>query len=668
MSEVSKKERTAFEGRYRLDQNAPLPEFDTAGGSAYRVEDAHASGSALYGLVHRPEVPLRNSIYSSLQKSPIKNIISPIARGLMQLREGQRLVTVFDMPLGDVLLGKDGLNPIVNVGRLRTTILISAVRGLAELHKRGFTHRGIRAQKMFFAAPGSDEVILGECISEPPAVSQHYGNEALETVFADPFARGNADAEADIFQLGVALLTGFFGEDLASNRSRDALLAARVNQGSFWALSGGQDVPGALGKVLQGMLVDEASERWTLPEILDWLDGSTNQRRTGLIDRSLSRPTHFQDAAYVDRRLLADAFAADIAGAGRYLRNQGFLAWAQISLRNVALDDRLEKALGVGLLGQDSGDRDMDDQLISKVCMFLHPDGPIRFRGVSIMPDAVPQFIVQAFASGDNNMIKIAHGLLRPPMLNALVEISGTHNPALAKSVQDLSKAMMLLKDTATGKGFERVLYELNPQLPCLSKRFEGRWVGSLKQLLQAFDREASGGGGLDSLLMDRHVAAFSAAREGDLDQDFMRLASQRKDPARYSLQMAQFLGMLQKRAGINSLPKLTTALVEHMQPALKLLRNVKRREKVKSLLDKVKKAGNISRLTAEVNLVKIQQQDAREFAAARRQLLLLDQERAHLDRKITYRDPTAILKGYRASAVVAALACLLSLAMTVIK
>ncbi len=658
--------KSAFNTRYSLDQATPLPEFDTAGGCAFKVVDAHAKDSALYGLVQKPEVPIRNSLYKSLVEKPIRNIISPIDRGIMTMPEGQRLVTVFERPTGGVFFGPDGVNPLVNVGRLRTNILTSALGGLAELHSRNHTHRLIRPSSVFFASPGSDEIILGECITAPPGSGQSLRGEAMECVFADDITRGNATEEADIYQLGFVLISGFFGENLDVSLDRDAILAGRVNQSSFWALSGGQDVPGALGKVLQGMLVDEPSERWNLADILDWLEGSTSQRRTGLVNRSLSKPTHFMGVAYIDRRLLAEAFALNVSEAARYLKEKKFGQWVQSNLRDEVLDDRMEKALGI--LGADNlGVSSVsDDQLIARICMFLHPDGPIRFKGYSIMPDSISAFVASAFASGSGDNIQAVHELIRPDLLSALVEISDKNNPALTKAVQNLSKEMALIKDRTLGKGAERVLYSLNPQIPCMSSKFNGQWIGSLKQLVHGFDREAPNGR-LASLITDRHIAAFCAVHAGDMDKDFYLLSHTQKDPVRFSFQMAQFFGVLQNRTKIPALPKLTSALVESMKPALKLLKKVSRREKITKLLDSVKKDGNIAKLTSVVDLVEIQQQDAREFSAARRQIQLLEKERESLGRKITHRHPAALLKGYQLSAIFAASICLLSLAMIVI-
>ena len=110
---------------------------------------------------------------------------------------------------------------------------------------------------------------------------------------------------------------------------------------------------------------------------------------------------------------------------------------------------------------------------------------------------------------------------------------------------------------------------------------------------------------------------------------------------------------MLQKRLKLEALPHLSEKLVDGLAPAVRGLKNKKRREQVQNVLDKLKKGGDISKLSTDVNMVKIQALDEREFSQASNLVSRLDREKAKLSKKITPTDPEARKKGYFAAVVV---------------
>ena len=650
--------RTAFSDRYKVETDKPLPEFDTPGGMAYSVKDSDQPGRSLYCIVQEPTVAVRNEVYKSLRGSPLPNLICPVDRGLAQITVGagrQRLVTVFQRPTGGVLLDANGkLNNRVNSTRLRQSIVLSLLKALAGLHKRGITHRFIQPSRIFFTAPDSDEVLLGECVTMPPGFRQPMALEPLEGAFATETGRGGGGASTDYFQLGATLMCLYFGQPLWTGRQRDSFLMARVNQGSYWAMSGGRDVPGALGSLVKGLMADAFEERWGAQEILDWYEGLQKPKRTSLKAWTMSRPTNFKGVAYVDRRLLADAFGQDPVEAAHFLRSLDFPVWAQTALRDEVLTERTESMLGVRPAeGAYSTSRADDNRMGTRVCLFLHPVGPIRYRGLSFFIDGLPAMLADAFARDDRDVISAISEILDGKFLSSLAEVVGDRNPMLIKHANDMKRMFDFIRSKNLGRGMERVLYEMNPALPCLSQRFERFWVASNKQFTKTMEIL-----GADvkvmTVLLDRHVAAFCAAHGQDLDGVFYKLASAQNDRGRFAVMTADFFGQLQQSLQLGPLPRLTEAVVDGLAPAVKGLKDRARREKVQSLLDKAKKGGDISRLVSEINLERIQLEDERQFGVARTTIMRLDRERGRLMRKVTPQDPEALQKGYRAARLVA--------------
>lgn len=650
--------QSAFGDRYEVITATPLPEFSTRGGDAFAVKDREKSGGDIYALVHHPSVPLRNEVYKTLRGKPVANLICPVDRGLMNLlvngRKVQRLVTIFGRPTGGALMGQDGkLNPRVNANRLRQNVALSILKAITALHKRGFMHRSIMPTNVYFSTPSSDDVVIGECYSMPPGYQQPFAMESLDLALADGTARGAGDVESDYYQMGATMQALYFGEQVWRGRDRDSMLMARVNQGSFWALSGGREVPGALGSLIRGLTADEIDERWGAEEVLDWFEGVGKPKRTTMKAWSMNRPTNFKGVAVVDRRLLAHAFARDPAEAASFLKSIDFPSWVQMSFRDEILTDRLESLLNVKPDSGFGGMRSDDYKMVTRVCMFLHPTGPIHYKGYSFFLGGIPSMIAEAFSRDDRETLSAIVDLLDAKFLQTLADVAEVQGVKLGTHLSDLRRVMAFAASKQLGKGMERVLYELNPILPCVSQRFSNVWIGSIIQLMRALERIAAAGT-TRNILLDRHLAAFCATHGVDLEREFNNLAAAQHNPAKFNSLSLNFFGLLQQRCKMEALPNLTSKLVDGLAPAVKGLKNKKRREQVQAALEKSKKGGDIAKLVTEVNMVKVQAEDAREFAQARTLVARLERERKKLLRKVQPNDPEARRIGLKGSRIIA--------------
>jgi len=649
--------QSAFGDRYEVITASPLPEFTTHGGEAYSAKDKQNPGADVYAMVHHPIVPIRNELYKGLKARPVTSMINPVDRGLMNVDIGgakQRLVTIFSRPTGGPLMNADGtLHPRMNANRLRQNAVLAALKAFAALHKRGHTHRMISPTRIYFAAPESDEVVIGECYSSPAGYLNPFPLEALEVGFADDVARGAGDFPCDYYQLGATLQCLYFGEKLWEERDRNSLMMARINQGSYWALSGGRDIPGAIGTLIRGLMADELDERWSAEEVLDWFEGVSRTKRTSMTSWTMNRPTSFKGVAYVDRRLLADAFGKDPKEAANFLKTMDFPSWLQTGFRDEIYSERLEFALDVRPAEGFGGVRADDYKMVSRVCLFLYPTGPIYYKGLSLTLSGIPALIADAFARDDRETMMTIIEIFDGKFISALGEIAGEKSPKLLPMFQELGTAIEFGMGTQLGRGLERMLYELNPILPCMSLRFEKVWIGSMVQMMRALDRLSARGGG-KNILLDRHVAAFCVAHGADLDRDFNKLAAAQSNPAIFNSLSTEFFGMMQKQLKLEPLPALLEKLVDGLAPVVRNLKNKKRREQVQTTLDKLKKSGDINKLCSEVNLSKVQALDAREFSQACNLITKLDREKTKLSKKIEPTDPEPRRKGYQGARIVA--------------
>lgn len=653
--------KTAFEEKYEIDSSKPLADFDTPGGKAFLLIKNDNPGMAFYGLVQHKAIPIRSDVYAKLSRNSVSNLICPLDRGLMTIslqgKQVQRLVTVFERPLGGPLLSNDGvLQPKVKPTLIRQSVVLSSLKALAALHKKGITHRQLTVNKLFFVSPDSDEIVLGECCTAPAGYNLPFGAEPLETAFADPVGRGISSSQADLFHLGVVLQSLYFGRDLTKGRERNSYLIARVNQGSFWANGGGQDLPGALGTLVRGLMADDLQERWRSEDILDWYEGLAKHKRTSMKAWSMNRPTIYKGIAYVDRRLLAAAFATDVRDAAAFLRRLDFGAWVQTSMREETLSEKMEQLLAVTPDARYGAPTLVDDaRMVARICLFLHPSGPIYYKGLAIYPASMGEVIADAFARDDRDRITALMEMLDKKFLTKLNEVVGDRDPNFVVHLKNIAPILEHVQSKQLGKGLERALYMLNNLLPCNSVWFHNLWISSIKQMLIALDR-MSQHEGARNILSDRHATAFISAHGMNLDRELNKLSSAQNDPIRFASLTVEFFAQLQRMTKIESLPNLTEKLADSLTPAIKGLKNKKRREKAMTALESLKKVGDISKLSTDLNLLALTVQDKREFSRAKTILFKLEREKARLMGKILPTDIDSVMYGYRGARILAIL------------
>src|SRR5690606_10232023 len=119
-----------------------------------------------------------------------------------------------------------------------------------------------------------------------------------------------------------------------------------------------------------------------------------------------------------------------------------------------------------------------------------------------------------------------------------------------------LRRVIHALKRPGPGFGPERALYELNPTLHCQSPMMGRRFVTDVDALLAALEETAGTIDG-DKMLLDRHVAAFIAARfNRDIDRHLLLLAD-RGDRAGVASGTLAIFAAIQALHGPRSLPRL---------------------------------------------------------------------------------------------------------------
>ena len=662
---------STFAERYKVDTAKPLPEFDTVGGKAYMVVDKEHPSLPMYAFVQAKNVPARFDLMKELKSSKVPGMICPQDYGVMMLdleTRVERLVIIFDRPLGGALFQRDKVNKRLTVAILRDTVPLAFTRALAILHNRNLVHRQIRPEKVFFVEEvGNSEVVIGECVTVPAGYGMPIDLEPIELMFADEASRGGGTDAADMYQMGATLLTYFKNRPIWKNRTREVSLKTRTQHSSYLALALGEGIAGSLVTLIKGLMHDELENRWGIPDILNWFEGGKKRALPTKRSWSLNRPVAFNGQTYADRRTLADAFANFPKDAILFLQGIDFPNWASEVIRTEVLDERIELLLGVKASDEKGANLTKNDfALLSRVCMHLHPGGPVRYKGMAIQLDSIPSTVAAVLSADSSEKSSALKEMLNDKFLQILAEIVGERSESFSDLVGNVQKITGTAQSASLGRGLERVLYMLNRDMPCQSVKFDTLWIDDAGKFALALNSSVSRDF-IKAAIFDRHVAAFLASRNEIYARAINSFAVTEKDPSRFAIVALEFFGALQQEFKLPTMTHLTDLLIGSLHATINELKNKKRKAKVIAMLDNMKQGGDIAKLTSQIDFGKIQALDKQGFLRAKAAVFGIDRMRKQLSHKFSANDFPSKLTGYKWLRSISFIIFIASVAQTVI-
>jgi hypothetical protein len=603
-------------GDYLIDPEQPLPALSVGRNMAYRAVSRERPQQAYFALVCDPASLPRLDVMEAIRKVASPTLLTPLEWKAIDWPPSERcnVAIVFDMPedgrfiaslgetvapLGEDVVIRDYLQPIV-----------AALRALSAA---GIVHGAVNPTNILFRSAPRQGLVLGECVSTATASRQPTYFLPIEAALAVPAARGRGQTADDVFALGVTAAFLLLGSNPVAGLVEDDLLRARIDVGSYNAIIGDWRVPVGMIDLMRGLLADDAKLRWNLAEIDEWLSSRRFVLRQGTAMRRATRPFEFEGTSYLIPRILSYALAKDVDAAAKALRSKDFENWAQRALGDETGIALIKSAQAESAAGKPGEQRDA--AFVSRVCIALDWQAPIRYRGIAAAADGFGGALASAFLEkGSLQPIAEAISQRLPQFwLNA-------RTPALSEHVTLLKlfeRLRPLLDDRRLGCGVERVLYELNPSLHCLSPLIEKDHVFSLTGFLAALERQAAthlDGGDL----IDRHVAAFIAARFRTATSDWVEgLAS--KDPSRRLIAILRTLARLQAHGGPAEAPNLVQWVARQATPLIEAYHHRPTRQRLTKQVDKATRAGKLVELMLIIDNPIERQRDAEGFAEARR-------------------------------------------------
>lgn len=623
-----------------------LPLLDMPEARAYQAEDIENDGTHLYALVCNPDLYIRMSHIRQRIGTKTKGLLPLLAAGVAFWRPLKRrtMILIYQLPMGGRVVTSDKFNSPFprEEAELIAGWIKPIVNALNYLAVSNLTHRAIRPDNFYYLDSEKTQVVLGDCITAPPAFNQPAQCETIGSMLCHPEGRGNGTLADDLYAFGASLITLALGYTPTQDLTDDELLALKVKKGSYSALVGTGRLPLFLIDLLRGLLFDELDQRWNLMSIEEWIGGRRSpsiQKKNNFVSQ---RPFMFKDEEYYTCRALAVAFVQNREIAIDAIRSEKFLTWLAHGFEDKSMYDAVQKSFEQAAVSFPVRER-QNEFLLAHICLLFNPAVPLCLKDFVFMPDAWGMLLAIFFLQN-----KDTKPLTRIMFSGILADGYLLKNDFIAS--QKIKTWQMTLKRLAVGYGIERLLYELNPGFPCQSPLIRKEYVTEMSGLLEALEAVSNNVDVKDNPL-DRHVAAFITVNCPDKFNDQLSdINSSRDNLAAQGL--LSLFSALQKRFGPDKLFGLCAWIGRHILPMLQNYHNLEKREQLEKDLPKYIHKGSLIEMYRFLDNRDERLADAQSFEQARRDYYQISQEIESLSGDREKRTEEALKAGYELATI----------------
>ncbi|PCI40277.1 MAG: hypothetical protein COB46_07335 [Rhodospirillaceae bacterium] len=614
-----------LKGRYQIFPAMPLSELDSPTALAYTVEDKREPNRVLFALVCSPALPAESSAMKKLRNST--------SNGLMPLVDfgpafwsplGQKcMIVIFDRPLGGRFTDAFDNKPIqINEYEIIPRFIEQLMPGLMKLASIGIAHRGLRLDNLFYMDKEREHLVLGDCVTAPPGHDQPKIYEPIEHAMTMPSGRGPGTSLDDMYALGIAITFLLLGKNPIERKSDEDMISAKCDEGSYNSLCSSERIPLQMIEMVRGLLSDDHEGRWTLDTVYNWMESTKPQNIQQKSVTKAKGPFKFKGKSYLTTKNIAHAFSKNVAEAVSTLKNAQFDVWLRKAFDNAAVADEIATLIALTKV-HDGKPEGSDDILVSKACMRLDPQGPIRFKGFSFMPDGFgPAFATEYLRKGS---FQIQGEIIS----RELVVYWGNAQPAQNSDIKILMKTFKTLRTFVQlgtqGYGMERCLYELNKTLPCQGAFLQHQYVDDIDHLLPTLDAISDDADSHERPI-DKHIIAFIATHfETDIQPHLNALSNEQEDASLIGL--LSLLALIQWRQAHENLFGLSSWIGGLLQPVISTYHSRTTQRSIEQEIPSLVRQGSLPELFDLIDNAERRKSDSLAFKQAQYEFSIAETE-----------------------------------------
>ena len=654
----------ALGSRIEIFPSQPLPELNSLNGQAFSARYRADATASLYAIVCPPGLPPRIEDGTPMKTVDNPSVLRLVDAGVIAWSGGSRAYAlVYQRPVASRMMNTlEEIHPLLSEDSINHHFITPMIGGLIALGHSGIVHNAIRPTNIYWRIGNAAPPQIGECLSAPPGLGQPVIFEPIERALASPLGRGTGIHADDSYAFGVTLAFLVMGRNPLAGIEDQEIIDLKMQRGSFAAIIGNHRLSPTHIEILRGLLADDARQRWSASDLEQWQSGRRMTPKSSDTGRRAARHFDFLGKEYWQVRPLAVALSNNVSEAVKIIENESLNKWLRRAMND---DERAnDTANVVSDLKQNGKTTNYEDQLVARVCIALDHAAPIRYRGLSLMPMGISSLLTEAALNGNN--IAILSEIIATQLVGLWIEMQKDSKVDYATTGQLFDRMKGLIEKTSFGNGIERITYEANPGLPCLSPTVRNQYVTTSKMLLPALEQIAAGGN-RPREPMDRHIGAFLIVRDrrGETQLSSMSLP---EGSLRRGLALLTTLSELQSRNGPENLPHLAAWLAPIADSAIRRFISKTLRDNVQKQLKESVTNGDLVKMLRLVDDSKRIDYDRRDFAAARMLYLNIQKEIAGLEVKLRNRDSVVLASGKPMAASISSFLAILLICAAIVR
>lgn len=600
--------------RYEIKFDTPLPGFNTNGAVAYDVKDKTNPQRELFALIAGNDYSPRLSYLPYLKSIDHPNILKLVEFGVVDspADKTQNMALIYRKPQGGKasdFASAEASTPL-NAEKFKS-LLLSLVSACETLRGYNITHRAIRLDNIFYKDSTQTEFVLGDCLASFPALHQPDAYETIESLICLPQGRGNGSNADDMYACGVAMLNYVLQSAPAAGISTPELIRLKLKKGSFAALTEGAKVNSQYTAPLKALLNDNTDSRWNYLKVYNYFEGKPiTANGAEVAERSMRALTINNEKIY-SSKAAAIAFYNNPDEAVSLAKNGKLLEWIKNGLENEKLYMRIEK-----LINQEAQNNYRN--LVAQICTLLDYNMPLKVKDFYVFPGGLPKAVFYFMKTG-RDLSEFYNFLC-----SDLIRLWYQEQPSLrAPSNSNEFRAFITRKDY--GYGIDRIMYDFDDDLPCVSPLLNGAFVNSVSRVLRALDQNYNKL--KNSLPFDHNIIAYLRCKMGKKIDGILIDLNSRQEALQNSA-IIRLYANIQNKNGPVQLPNLSQWLVGISMPVIKTFHNLKYRKYLEKELGKTAKSGKIMDIYEILENEEAKQKDRADYSVALKEINTLQNER----------------------------------------
>lgn len=640
--------------RYEINFNTPISWLDANGANAYKVTDRIDPRRELFALVCGTETAPRSSYFAYLKSMDHPNIMKLVEYGSIKhpIKNIRTIALIYATPLGGKVLDSAAeIDYKSTPSKLKPVIsgLLAAVEAL-----RGYniTHRAIRPSNIFYKNKEKTEVVVGDCLAGFPAFYQPPAYETAESLMSMPAGRGNGTDKNDIYAVGASCISILLGKELLTDLTLPEILRLKLRKGTYFSLTREEKIPNQYVTIFKGLLSDDISSRWNFVQSYNYFEGKANSFANQATSEKPKRSLSINGEKCYTRAEVALALSTNQDEAFELIKNGKVSEWIKNGLEDEKIFTEIDK------LVKQYSDADNREILIAKICILIDHHAPIRIQEISLFPDGSPKAIF--YCIKNKIELKSFYDLFNSDLIRMwYFEQENLRSPANAAEFK------IYVNRNDLGYGLDRIMYDFDEDLPCISPLIGDEFVNTAPRILKALDNNYPNIKGR-AMPYDRNIIAFLRCKMGKKIDGILIDLNTKKEELKISAIIRLYTDM-QNKYGPVQLTNLSKWLSNISQPLIKSYHNIKLQKALERELLKVSKEGKLIEICNLLENPEARQKDKDQYLTAVKEIHSLITEKNRLVTGGFKLDEEAVELGNKFSAILAVFTMLTSFVLNII-